>query len=70
MVETFTSRQKKKKELAVRLVPFKPKRDERTKGRHMSLYVYFKLKTRSSVVSFLSYQQVREIKLILFADSI
>ena len=38
----------------------------------MSLYVYFKLNelvTRSSVVSFVSYQQVRETKLILFADS-
>ena len=43
MVETFTSRQKKKKELAVGLVPFKPKRDDMSKGRHMSLYVYFKL---------------------------
>ena len=36
------------------LVPFKPKKDDRSKGRHIRLYVYFKLNalvTRSNVVS-------------------
>ena len=75
---TFTSRLKKKKKkekkkkkketLAVRLFSFKPK-----KG-HVSLHVYLKLLntlvTRLSIVSFLSHQKVREIKLILSADSI
>ena len=77
-VRTFTSRLKKKNSktketkktetLAGRLLSFKP-----NKG-HVILHVYFKLLnalvTRLIIVSFLSHQQVREIKLILSADSI